>query len=101
MRGYGSVAAFEDCDPCFLVCRKFGWLHNRILLHLQDELQVFEEELEEFDKDEAIDSNPIYQQSRRKDDARPDSERSIMLNRIKQKLGEYGGSAKRYSFSLI
>ena len=90
-RGYGRVAAFEDCDPCFLVYRKFGWLHNRLLLHLQDELTVLEEELEEFDKHEATKSKPIYQQSRRKDERRADSKRPAMLKLIQEKLEEYGG----------
>ena len=95
MRGYGSVAAFEDCDPCFLMYRKFGWLHNRLLLHLQDELQLLEEELKEFDKDDAINSRPVYQQSRRKDDRRSDSKRPIMLKLIKEKLEEYGRSPRK------
>lgn len=94
-QGYGTVAAFEDCDPCFLMYRKFGWLHNRLLLHLQDELSVLEIELEDFDKDEAINSRPVYQRSRRKDEARPDSKRRLMLQVIKEKLEEYGGFARR------
>ena len=76
--------------------RKFGWLHNRLLLHLQDELTVLEQELEEFDKDEAINSKSVYQQSRRKDERRADSKRPIMLNLIKEKLEEYGGLARQH-----
>lgn len=98
MAGYGRLAAFEDCDPCFLIYRKFGWLHNRLLLHLQDELQVLEEQLEKFDKDEAVDSKPIYQRSRRRDYHRPDSKRAVMLKLIKEKLEEYGTSRKYYRF---
>lgn len=94
-RGYGTVAAFEDCDPCFLMYRKFGWLHNRLLLHLQDELSVLEKELEDFDKDEAIYSTPLYQRSRRADEDRPDSKRRIMLQVIKEKLEEYGEFARQ------
>lgn len=94
-RGYGMVAAFEDSDPCFLMYRKFGWLHNRLLLQLQDELSVLEVQLENFDKDEAIHSRPLYQQSRRKDEARPDSERRLKLQVIKEKLEEYGGFARQ------
>ena len=48
--GYGKLAAFEECDPSFLICRKFGWLHIRVLLHLQDEVQELGEELESLDK---------------------------------------------------
>ncbi|KAL9121480.1 MAG: hypothetical protein Q9187_001958 [Circinaria calcarea] len=48
--GYGKLAAIEDCDPNFLIYRKFGWLHNRVLLHYQDELAEYEEQLEDIDR---------------------------------------------------
>ncbi|KAF6237541.1 hypothetical protein HO173_004431 [Letharia columbiana] len=47
--GYPQLAAFEDCDPAFLICRKFGWLHTRLLLHLQDDLEKLEWDLEQVD----------------------------------------------------
>lgn len=45
-RGYSRLAAFQDCDPNFSVYRKHGWLHNRVLLHLQAELQELEHEIQ-------------------------------------------------------
>ncbi|KAI4232044.1 MAG: hypothetical protein LQ352_008367, partial [Teloschistes flavicans] len=48
--GYPKVAAYENSDPNFLIYRKFGWLHNRILLCLQDELADLEYRLEKADK---------------------------------------------------
>ena len=78
-QGYGRLAGFEDCDPYFLIYRKFGWLHNRLLLHSQDGLSVLGKELEDFDKDEVIYSRLVYQQSRRKEKRRPDPKRRIML----------------------
>ena len=57
-RGCGRMAAFEDCDPSFLVYGKFGRLHNRVLLQLQDELQVLEDELLRLDRLEATRSDP-------------------------------------------
>ena len=89
-RGYGRLAAFEDCDPSFLVYRKFGWLHNRVLLQLQDELQVLEDDLLRLDKLEATRSDPVYQRSHRVDYSRPNSKRRAVLADIKKKLDEYG-----------
>ena len=88
-RGYGRLAAFEDCDPSFLIYRKFGWLHNRFLLHLQDELQVLENNLLSFDKFEATRGNPRFQQSCRLDNGRQNSKRRAMLTDIKAKLDEF------------
>ena len=89
-RGYGRLAAFEDCNPSFLVYRKFGWLHNRVLLQLQDELQVLEDDLMRLDTLEPTRSNPVYQQSRRVDYGRPNSQRRAILADVKGKLDEYG-----------
>lgn len=89
--GYGRVAAYEDSDPSFLIYRKFGWVHNRILLHLQDELVDLEGQLEDLDKWEALTGNPTKLVCRRLDDAGPEeSERRILLRRCSEKLAEYG-----------
>lgn len=89
--GYGKVAAYEDSDPSFLIYRKFGWLHNRVLLHLQDELVDLEGQLEDFDKWEALTGNPTKLLCRRLDDAVPEeSERRTMLKLCHEKLDEYG-----------
>ena len=65
--GYGRLAAFEDCDPNFLIYRKFGWLHNRLLLHLQDELKKLEEDLERLDRWELEKGDYKKLRSRRRD----------------------------------
>ncbi|MCJ1291692.1 hypothetical protein MMC34_003237 [Xylographa carneopallida] len=85
--GYGKVAAVEDCDPNFLICRKFGELHLRVLLHRQDELAELEEELECLDK---IDYSDDFRKlkSRRRDYA-VDSERKDLLIKIEEKLAAY------------
>ena len=88
--GYGRVAAFEDCDPSFSILRKFGWLHSRVLLHLQDELQELEEELESLDSWELSSGDPSRLKSRRLDDERPNALRKALLIKIRSKLAEYG-----------
>ena len=87
--GYGKVAAFGECDPSFLICRKFGWLHIRVLLHLQDEVQELEEELESLDKWEPSSGDPLRLRNRRIDYGRPNAPRKDLLIEIAAK-GEYG-----------
>ena len=88
--GYGKVAAFEECDPSFLICRKFGWLHIRLLLHLQDEVQELEEELESLDTWELSSGDPLRLRNRRIDYGRPNAPRKDLLIKIAAKLREYG-----------
>ena len=90
-RGYGKLAAIEDCDPNFLIYRKFGWLHNRVLLHRQDELVECEEALERLDAfDQSHDCQKLN--SRRRDDAGGKSRRRELLEDIEKKLAKYGTS---------
>jgi hypothetical protein len=51
VNGYPRVAAFLDSDDNFMICRRFGYLHWRVLLDKQNELQYLEKELDEMDKD--------------------------------------------------
>lgn len=88
--GYGRVAAFEDCDPSFQICRKFGQLHIRLLLHLQDEVQELEEELESLDNWEFSSGDPVMLRTRRIDYDRPNAPRKALLTKIAAKLAEYG-----------
>ncbi len=88
--GYGRVAAFEDCDPSFSLFRKFGWLHSRVLLHLQDELQELEEELESLDDWEFSSGDKKRLKNRRIDYGRPNAPRKALLIKIGAKLAEYG-----------
>lgn len=89
-RGYSRLAAVEDCDPDFLICRKFGWLHSRLLLHLQDDLQRLERELERLDKREAQKGDDLKLRAYRIDCAGTDSKRQKLLSSINEKLREYG-----------
>ena len=85
--GYGKLAAFIDCDPNFRIYRKFGWLHNRVLLHIQDELQKLEKELEVADEWEAKSGDIVKLASRRLD---TNKARKDVIIAIKDKLDEYG-----------
>ncbi len=88
--GYGRVAAVENCDPSFLIYRRFGWLHSRLLLNLQDELQKLERDLEREEAKEFNYGQPIKLKARRKDCKNPDAARPLILASIHEKLKEYG-----------
>ena len=90
IRGYGKVAGIINLDPDFLIYKKFGWLHNYSLLHLQDELNELQEQLEAFDQWENRDGEFRRMTSRRLDYGRQDSRRRELMALIHQKLQQYG-----------
>ena len=79
-----------DCDRSLLIFRKFGWLHMRLLLTLQDELAELETRLKRFDKWEFAEGDYRNLTSRRRDFQQPDSVRQEILSEIKTKAAEYG-----------
>ena len=91
-QGYGKIAAIEACDPNFLIYRKFAWLHNRVLLHSQDELVQLEKQLEQLDHYQFRES-PDRLISRRRDDVSQNEKsmpkRKDLLRCIDTKLAEY------------
>ncbi len=89
--GYGKLAAIEACDPNFLIYRKFAWLHNRLLLHKQDELYELEQRLERLDQSDAA-QDPRRLKSRRRDEhVSPNSGRKELLKQIEGTLDKYRG----------
>lgn len=89
-QGYSTLAAIEDADPNFLIYRKFGWLRNRLLLDLQDELATFEEELELLDANNARLGDPQKVSKSRRNDELQKTLRQNLLKTVRQKLSEYG-----------
>ena len=94
--GYGKIAAVEDLDPDFLICRKFGFLHKYALLYLQDELVQLEEELEDLDKWEFRDGDSKKLVSRRRDCAVGHAKRQDLVAKLHTKLKQYGKSQAQY-----
>ena len=86
--GYPKLAAMEDLDPNFMITRRFGWLHMRLLLHLQDEITELEATLQAMDKLNA-DTDPLRLVSRRRDEGF-DNKRKDLLQTIDEKLIQYG-----------
>ncbi|KAL2056583.1 hypothetical protein ABVK25_002977 [Lepraria finkii] len=95
-RGYGKVAAIENLDSDLLVYRKYGWLHNYALLHLQDELAELQEELETLDRWESSDGNDTLLYSRRLDYDQPRSIRKRIVAKLHEKLAKYDNALLRW-----
>jgi hypothetical protein len=97
-RGYRSLSTFLDSDENFMLYRRFGYLHSRLLLRKQDKLRKLEAELDEFDEEDA---NGTLQQrrllmSRDCDEAADRREpegtrtRTMILDDIEENLAKYG-----------
>ena len=61
-----------------------------MLLHLQDEVQELEEELESLDNWEFSSGEPLRLRNRRIDYGKPNAPRKALLTKIGAKLAEYG-----------
>ena len=74
------------------MCRRFAFLHTRVLLHRQDELAEMEKTLIAMD-DEDQDLDPSSLKSRRRDDDRVEQpSRKSLMTKIDDKLKDYGTS---------
>ena len=68
-RGYPQVSYLLDSDDSFMMYRRFGRLHARLLLQKQDKLRELEEELFRLDKlDELDDERKLALSCREEDD---------------------------------
>lgn len=99
--GYSTLAAIENSDPNFLIYRKFGWLRNRLLLDLQDELVTLEEELERLDANDNRLCDPEGVLISRRNDELEQTLRRGLLKKIRQKLSEYGKGTSVCSYDLL
>ena len=69
--GYPRVSYVLDSDDSFMMYRRFGQLHSRVLLHKQDRLREMEEELLALDKrDDRLEDTQLYLQCREEDEMR-------------------------------
>ncbi|KAL8710278.1 MAG: hypothetical protein Q9220_005048 [cf. Caloplaca sp. 1 TL-2023] len=93
--GYPRQAAYADSDECFMIYRRFGYIHARLLLHRQDEIRELEEELH--DKDLRDGRKPDRQDLlKSRDQDQEDSKTSgpnsriALLDKIEDKTLKYG-----------
>ncbi|KAK7710576.1 hypothetical protein SLS57_008343 [Botryosphaeria dothidea] len=87
-RGYPQLAAFLNCDENFAICRRYGLLHMRLMLHRQDELRELEDELMSLDADSKADDSRCLT-SRELDDELDPAGRKELLEKIDVKLKQY------------
>ena len=93
--GYPRVSYVLDSDDSFMMYRRFGQLHSRLLLQKQDQLREMEQELLALDnKDNQMEDTQIFLRSREEDEMRdpPTRGRSRieLLGEIERVLMEYG-----------
>ena len=87
-RGYPLLASFLDSDENFMIYRRFGFLHTRLLLYKQDELRALEEELDEMDRKDFNGKDPEVLMCREDDT----EARKTLLNQIEKTLLKYGNA---------
>jgi hypothetical protein len=99
--GYPQLAAYANSDVDTLLFRRFGWLRCRALLHLQDELQVLEDELRILDSEHGR-TNPNRLISKRFDEDQAwhqdTSERKAIMMEINSRLKDYDNLLERQKF---
>ncbi len=72
------------------MCRRFGFLHSRVLLYRQDELYQLEKRLLALDEADAEEC-PMVLKSRQADNEQDEEQmRKILIGKIDEKLKEYG-----------
>ncbi|KAK8253766.1 hypothetical protein IWZ00DRAFT_502061 [Phyllosticta capitalensis] len=95
-QGYPMLAAMLNSDENFLLCRRYGFLHNRVLLYRQDELRELESQLHALDRQDDRDpENKRCLRSRMLDDATNGMERAKLIQLIDEKLKEYDDAVIR------
>lgn len=87
-RGYPMLARFTASAPEFYIFREFRYLQSRVLLHLQDEIRALETQLWRMDERDRVNS-PHSLECRELDDAY-NGARKIIMDRIQNKLVQYG-----------
>jgi len=89
--GYPYLATFLDSDENFMIYRRFGFLHARLLLQKQDELRIMEEELDRMDKHDLSNHRKALQC--RLDDVEREDQvgetRQALLSRIENTILRY------------
>lgn len=105
-RSYRSLATFLDSDENFMVYRRFGYLHSRMLLRMQDKLRKLEALLDDYDDEDAADENQKRLLTSRDSDESADRKqdpgirtRTQILDEIEVVLEKYGTSFPQIIYS--
>lgn len=88
--GYPQLAALVNSDDGFVMYRRFGYIHNRILLHRQAEIVELEKKLDKLDDSDKADRKLKFRLQTReflKDD---DTGQKLLIDDLETKLKNYG-----------
>jgi len=87
---YHYLATFLDSDENFMIYRRFGFLHARLLLQKQDELRMMEAELDRMDQNDKF-NNVDALKCRMIDEGRVQhgETRKALLNRMQETVLVY------------
>lgn len=87
--GYPQWAAWHNATERYHIFKRFGTLRSRIILHRQHELAMLEEGLKRLDKRDDQ-TGGLKIRSIAYDEREPDSERLQLIDRIDEKMKQYG-----------
>jgi hypothetical protein len=87
--GYRGFSTFVASDDDFFILRRFGTLHARVLLALQDRITVLESNLRAIDED-ASRHDDDYNNGTFREDRFQD--RVLIIDEIQKQLGQYSES---------
>ncbi|KAI1766738.1 hypothetical protein GGR53DRAFT_464060 [Hypoxylon sp. FL1150] len=77
--GYSRLAEFIGAEQNHLIFRKFGFLQARVLLHLQEQLRIYEQELDFLD-----DHVRRVQSTQASDEDMPNKQSVILMNQVSE-----------------
>lgn len=87
--GIPGILDFVASDDDFFILRRFGTLHARVLLALQDRITVLESNLRAIDEDASRDEDDYNNGTFREDRFQ---DRVLIIYEIQKKLGQYSES---------
>ena len=97
--GYPGFASFISSDDDLVYFRKFGTLHSRVLLTLQDDIVQLEQALDELDR-KAITMQLDRHNGSFRQDCLHFQERTALISNIHQKLKEYSEFSSHDKLSM-
>ena len=88
--GYPKLAGLGNSDSGLITYQRFGYIHNRILLHRQAEVVTLEKKLDELDKSNAKNENLKLRLQTREFLEGDDKEQKFLIDELETKLKNYG-----------
>lgn len=94
-KGFPRFAAWMNCDENFLMTRRYGWLHNRVMLYRQSELRQLEIKLQLCDEGDDESKDPALVDHRMFARGDAGEYRKELIQQIDEKLEQYGMTLTR------